>query len=95
VLSIDGNRLNGTLPFAIGELTNLEHLNLGKFSLLGIFFQFSEEMQNRLSVFCLALTTRRPLNHRFGFDTDVIGLTGTIPIEIGNLKRLTNLNLGE
>ena len=77
-LDLSHNRLSGTIPAEIGNLTSLTELELGFNELSGTI---PAEIGN--------LTSLRRLDLGFNYE-----LSGTIPAEIGNLTSLTNLNLG-
>ena len=85
-LELVDNRLSGTIPVEIGNLTSLSELFLG-FSQLSVFLGFNQlsgtipvEIGNLTSLTALFLGGNQ--------------LSGTIPVEIGNLTSLRSLTLG-
>ena len=73
-----GNNLEGTLPATIGELLQLEHLNLSR----------NDGLSGSTLTNIVDLTKLKQLN------LYNINLAGSLPTEIGNLNNLTYLNLG-
>ena len=109
-LELVDNRLSGTIPVEIGNLTSLSELFLG-FSQLSVFLGFNQlsgtipvEIGNLTSLTALFLGGNQlsgTIPVEIGNLTSLIALflggnqlSGTIPVEIGNLTSLRSLTLG-
>ena len=109
-LELVDNRLSGTIPGEIGNLTSLSELFLG-FGQLSVFLGFSQlsgtipgEIGNLTNLTALFLGGNQlsgTIPVEIGNLTSLIALflggnqlSGTIPVEIGNLTSLRSLTLG-
>ena len=101
-LDLDANRLNGTLPAELGNLSNLTHLNLSRNSLEG---PIPPELGNLTSLRTLLLYTNdlsgelpRELANLTNLEELILWLnelSGTIPTWLGELTNLQRLDLDD
>ena len=90
----DGNFRGGTITGdTLDNLKNLEHLDFGEFWEFPFRHGHSALLSAiRFSVCVFRLLTMLSVYPHFD-ELDNIGLGGRIPIEIGNLRKLTHLDL--
>ena len=85
VLNLSENAITGTIPSTIGSLTNLETLDLWRTNMSG---------QIPTSIGSLKLLRVLVLSEVYGSaDNQFVRLNGTLPLEMGNLSRLSVLDL--
>ena len=92
-LELVHNKLRGSLPSALGNLSNLEVLDLKNFSISG------HSISPGININTVGYAFNYPEQYAIRFPgqedryANVNRLTGSIPSELGNLANLTRLNL--
>lgn len=96
-VSLGSNHFEGTIPTAIGNLTNLYHLGFGKTKVYALSHRFCcwcSSFDIEFDKVYQMLNVSGPLVLMLG-SSGYKGFVGTIPTEIGMLSKLTILAFGK
>ncbi|MDH3569169.1 MAG: hypothetical protein OER89_03175 [Gemmatimonadota bacterium] len=99
-LGLNGNKLNGSIPSELGDLSNLYYLGLGDNQLSGPIPAELGNLSNLVYTHLFSNQLSGPIPAELGNLSNLEGiqaignqLSGAIPAELGNLSNLKRLNL--